>query len=120
MMAMLHLIIVCSAVRRDWPDAATQTFEELQSRYWSESYWRDSMWWQEANTLEAVCNYAMLVPVAKPRVAAVIGAVYDATANDTVAHCDKGVNLTFSGFFDDEAWWGADEPESPVEPGLSI
>ena len=21
---------------------------------------------------------------------------------------------------DDEAWWGADEPESPVEPGLSI
>ena len=109
---MLHLIIALlhgSAVRRigpNWSDAATQTFAELQSRYWSQSYWRDSLWWQEANTLEAACNYAMVVPAAKPRVAAVIDAVYNATANDTVGRCDRGVHLTFSGFFDDEAWWG--------------
>ena len=64
------------------------------------------MWWQEANTLEAISNYAMLVPTEKPHIEAVIEAVYNATRNDTMARCDQGVNLTFSGFFDDEAWWG--------------
>ena len=89
---------------RSWPVYAKQTFDELQQRYWSHHYWRDSMWWQEANTVEAASNYALLVPAAKPQVEAVLDAVFNATMNDTVAQCDGGVNLTFSGYFDDEAW----------------
>ena len=95
------------AHRRNWADAASETYNELQSRYWSSSgYWRDSMWWQEANTIEAVSNLAMITPADKPRVEAVLEAVYNATTNNTVARCNQGVNLTFSGYFDDEAWWG--------------
>ena len=32
--------------------------------------------------------------------------VFAATSNATRGRCDKGVDLTFSGYIDDELWWG--------------
>ena len=87
---------------------AISTFEELQSRFWdsSASKWRASMWWQSANTVEALCNLALAVPSMTAPVVASVEAVFDATTNPTIGWCDMGVALTFSGYFDDEAWWG--------------
>ena len=87
-------------------DRATETFNTLQSVFWSNNMWRSSMWWQAANTVEAIANHALQTPSVKPRVELILGAVFAATANSTIARCDAGVDLTFSGYFDDELWWG--------------
>ena len=37
-------------------DRATETFNTLQSVFWSNNMWRSSMWWQAANTVEAIAK----------------------------------------------------------------
>lgn len=32
--------------------------------------------------------------------------LFDATADNETGRCDIGVQYTFSGYFDDELWWG--------------
>ena len=32
--------------------------------------------------------------------------IFSATSNDTKYRCDGPVERTFSGYFDDEEWWG--------------
>ena len=43
---------------------ARLAFAELQQRYWDQSagWWDASMWWQTANTVEAVCNLGLRAP----------------------------------------------------------
>ena len=89
-------------------DRASSAFDELQASFWSEALglWRSSMWWQSANTVEVLANLGLAVPSNKPEIARLLDVVFNATANDTVARCDVKVDLTFSGYFDDELWWG--------------
>ena len=92
---------------RNFTEYATLAFVELQSRYYNGAGWDDSMWWQSANTIEVISNLALSAPRAVlPQASAIFEEVFKATSNDTIGRCDKGVNLTFSGYFDDEAWWG--------------
>ena len=87
---------------------ASVTFTELQRSFWSETsgIWRSSMWWQSANTVEVLANLGLASQSDKPEIERVLAAVFNATSDDTIARCDKKVDLTFSGYFDDELWWG--------------
>ena len=107
----LQVLLSClfaSTAAHDFAQHAVATFSELQDEFWDSKVglWRSSMWWQSANTVEAISNLAMLQQSTGPVVAKVLERVFLATSNDTVARCDKGVALTFSGYFDDELWWG--------------
>jgi hypothetical protein len=103
-MLTLMVVSMCALAPRDYHEYARQTVDALHTEYWSEKdgWWMSSMWWQTANTVEAVANYALLVPSARPGIALTLEAVFNATSNDTVGRCDAGVDLTFSGYFDDE------------------
>lgn len=85
---------------------ALASFRELQQRFWDPEVglWQSSLWWQNANTLEALANLARRVPRVADDVVPLIATVFNATANETVGRCDQGVNLMFSGYFDDEDW----------------
>ena len=89
-------------------DRAVQAFDELQARFWNASAGRfdSSIWWQQANAIEAVVNLALRQPATRPAVEQVIASAFNATSNATRGRTNKGVDLTFSGYFDDEEWWG--------------
>ena len=91
-----------------WRSRASLAFGELQYQFWNESagMWRSSMWWQAANTVEVIANLGLASAGEKDVVLHVLDRVFNATANDTIARCDDRVDLTFSGYFDDELWWG--------------
>lgn len=103
--APLLLAIASSA---QWAERASATFDELQSSFWNETVglWRSSMWWQSANTVEVLANLGKYVPSTEPSVAHVLAVVFNSTSNETIARCDGRVDLTYSGYFDDELWWG--------------
>lgn len=90
-------------------DRATAGYDALQAKFWDPSagWWSSSMWWQTANTVEVLCNLGMRQPaVARQLQQRILPAVYAATANSSRGRCDAGVDRTFSGYFDDEEWWG--------------
>jgi hypothetical protein len=88
---------------RDYGSYAVQAFNQLQDHYWrpKQGLWQSSMWWQTANTIESISNLGLQTPSLKPAIQAAIASVFEATANTTRGRCNKGVNLTFSGYFDD-------------------
>ena len=88
---------------------ADMAFAELQTRFWNATAGRydASIWWQQANALEAVCNLAIKQPKHRPEAGRILAAAFAATANQTKGRCNQGVDLTFSGYFDDEEWWPA-------------
>ena len=106
-MALFSMVLAQNATR-DYGDYAARAFARLQSDFWQPSagLWRASMWWQTANTIEALSNLALLQPQLQPAIEAAVATVFNATSNSTHGRCDKGVDLTFSGYFDDEEWWG--------------
>ena len=63
------------------------------------------MWWQRQH-VETLCNFAELPGAPKSTVTELLPVVFAATSNATRGRCDKGVDLTFSGYVDDELWWG--------------
>ena len=73
---------------RNFTHYATQALTELQSRFWNGAGWNDSMWWQEANTLETLSNLAMAEPQVLPAHKAACEAIFNATSNATVGRCD--------------------------------
>ena len=87
---------------------AQLAFDQLQSNYWQPhiGFWSSSMWWQTANTIETLCNFAELPGAPKATITELLPVVFAATSNATRARCDKGVDLTFSGYIDDMLWWG--------------
>ena len=93
-------------------ERAKATFSTLNDAYWSDeaSWWLSSMWWQSANTVEAMCNLGLLTPddaALQSDIRARLEATFAATANATVYRADSpGVQFMFSGYFDDEDWWG--------------
>ena len=116
-----------AATARDYGHYAQQAFDQLQTVYWQpkEGFWTASMWWQTANTVEALGNLGIQQPSLRPAIAQAMAVVFAATANSTKGRCNKGVNLTvrraknhpetllrlrvpvclvsqFSGYFDDE------------------
>lgn len=105
---LVALLLPCGHASSDYRQQARETFDALQSHFFDHNAgeWRSSMWWQAANTVEAISNLGLLEPSSRAQIEATIALVYNATANATIARCDKGVNLTFSGYFDDELWWG--------------
>eukprot|EP00746_Dinoflagellata_sp_MGD_P018579 gnl/MRDRNA2_/MRDRNA2_143077_c0_seq1.p1 gnl/MRDRNA2_/MRDRNA2_143077_c0~~gnl/MRDRNA2_/MRDRNA2_143077_c0_seq1.p1 ORF type:complete len:453 (-),score=74.12 gnl/MRDRNA2_/MRDRNA2_143077_c0_seq1:18-1376(-) len=95
-------------VDNDYASHARETFAQLQHRYWDHGIgrWNSSMWWQAANTVEIISNLGMQQPQSHHGVSSILAVVFNATSNNAKGRCDKGVDLTFSGYFDDEAWWG--------------
>jgi len=89
-------------------DHSIAAFRVLQSSYWdvSAGWWNSSMWWQTANTVEAITLLAQREPSLRHEVSTILEVVFAATSNDTRGRCDIGVDKTFSGYFDDEDWWG--------------
>ena len=112
MLIWLSVVVYLAAPGGDAPEStsrAIRVFDTLQQEYWAKDtsqMWRSSMWWQSANILETVANLAIRVPSTRPEIESVIERVFNVTSNDTVGRCNRGVNLTFSGYFDDELWWG--------------
>ena len=60
---------------------ARLAFAELQQRYWDPSagWWDASMWWQTANTVEAVCNLGLRAPDLKGGIVPLLETVFAAT-----------------------------------------
>ena len=87
---------------------AQLAFDQLQSNYWQPhiGFWSSSMWWQTANTIETLSNFAELPGAPKATITELLPVVFAATSNATRGRCDKGVDLTFSGYVDDMLWWG--------------
>ena len=107
-MFLLPMALLTTGSTPTFSSMALQAFDEMQTRYWSstQGIWQSSMWWQLANTVETVCNIGLQQKSTQAQVEPLLASVFAYTANATKGRTDIGVNLTFSGYFDDEEWWG--------------
>ena len=57
---------------------AQLAFDQLQSNYWQPhiGFWSSSMWWQTANTIETLCNFAELPGAPKATITELLPVVF--------------------------------------------
>src|SRR5437588_9370834 len=78
----------------DYKTYATACIERLQSWYnWKTGLWESTGWWNAANALHAVIDYAFLTKTD----------VYHAVIANTFHKHKKGKCLNH--YYDDEGWW---------------
>ena len=96
---MLHTTLLISSAFVAPPptesDRAVQAFDELQSRFWNATAGRydSSIWWQQANAIEAVANLALKQPATQPAVELIIASAFKATSNATIGR--DGPSLSY-------------------------
>eukprot|EP00747_Dinoflagellata_sp_TGD_P086221 gnl/TRDRNA2_/TRDRNA2_163200_c0_seq4.p1 gnl/TRDRNA2_/TRDRNA2_163200_c0~~gnl/TRDRNA2_/TRDRNA2_163200_c0_seq4.p1 ORF type:complete len:636 (-),score=106.85 gnl/TRDRNA2_/TRDRNA2_163200_c0_seq4:44-1885(-) len=81
-------------------EISLKSLQVLQSSWYDDSsgLWETADWWEDANSIEALCNAVDLCPSSEPLVARIAAAISNTFARTTI-------NQTLTGRYDDEGWW---------------